>query len=179
MPGRLATEKRLPPKANAKRIPSHRPVVRLGVLMALVFAGLLAALLSYGIKDRLGRRHHIAASRYAADAERALLEYRVDHRQFPPGDNKAMTLALTGENAIQKDYFAGKRRDLLDDVMRCAYGHPLTIRFQGSKVVAISSGPDGIPGNDDDIDSTAYRALKPYPPLPDPIPLPESTEQEE
>ena len=45
-----------------------------------------------GIKDRLERRHTIAASKYTAEAERALMEYFVDHQQFPEGDATAMYL---------------------------------------------------------------------------------------
>ena len=174
----MMTERILPPKANAKRIPRHRPVIRLGILISVVFAGLLGALLTYGVKDRLGRRHAIAASKYAAEAERALMEYFVDHQSFPEGDNTAITVTLTGENDARRDYFAGKSRDIFEYVMRDSYGHPLRIRFTGNRAIVDSAGPDGAFETPDDVDSAPYRALSPYPPLPEPNRTQEEEEEE-
>ena len=163
-------ERQLPWKANAKRIPGHRPVIRLGILISLVFASLLAALITYGIRDRLERRHTIAASKYTAEAERALMEYFVDHQRFPEGDATAITVALTGENETRRDYFAGKSRNTAEDVLRDAYGNPMRITFSGASAVVYSAGLDGVFGTADDVNSAAYRALSPYPPLPDSTP---------
>lgn len=155
-------------KANAKRVPGHHSVIKLGVFITIVFGSLLAALLTYGIKDRLSRRHTIAASKYTAEAERALMEYFVDHQSFPEGDNAAITLALTGENDSRKDYFTRKSRDTNTGVMRDAYETPLRIRYSGSNVIVESAGEDRVFDTWDDIGSAAYKAIAPYPPLPRP-----------
>ena len=139
--------------------------MKLAWFIVIVFAGLLAALLVYGVRDRLDRRHSIAASNYVAEAERALQEYFLDHGSFPEGDNGAITVALMGEETKTKNYLAQKRRHTPNKILLDPWSREMRIRFVGNQPSVTSAGADGIFNTGDDVDSSEFLALKPYPPL--------------
>lgn len=96
----------------------------------------------------------------------ALLAYKADEGQFPPGNiketlNESRTAALTGDNKAQKDYlerdgvaFAGVipidawETHLIFDPLR-----------NGDQSHVLSAGPDKMAGTPDDLDSTNITNL--------------------
>ncbi|MGK0184387.1 MAG: type II secretory pathway pseudopilin PulG [Verrucomicrobiales bacterium] len=165
------------PARNSKRFAGSGFLMKLAWFTAFVFAGLLSALLVYGVRDRLDRRLPIAASNYVADAERALQEYHLDNGTFPEGDNKAITIALMGEETNGNDYFNGKRRHTPYKTMLDPWDNEMRIRFIGDQPKVTSAGADGIFDNEDDVDSSEYLTLKPAPPLEPSAPAIESDDE--
>ena len=159
------------PAPNRRRLLSPQLKMKLAWFSAIVFACLLAALVTYGVRDRLDRRPSIAASNYVADAEQALLEYRADHGTFPAGDNEAITEALKtdrpkSENASRSNnYLDGKRKHIPLKTMLDPWNNEMHFQFDGDKASVTSAGADGVIGTPDDVDSSQYLALKPYPPI--------------
>lgn len=147
--------------------------MKLAWFTAFVFASLLAALLVYGVRDRLDRRLPIAASNYVADAERALLEYKRDNGEFPQGDNNTITVALMGVETKTTDYLNGKRRHTPFQTLLDPWDNEMRIRFSGDQAQVTSAGADGIFDTGDDVDSSEYLELRPHPPLEDSVPAEE------
>ncbi|MDA0813663.1 MAG: type II secretion system protein GspG [Verrucomicrobia bacterium] len=144
--------------------------MKLAWFSAIVFACLLGALISYGVRDRLDRRHSIAASNFVADAELALMDYKADHGAFPEGDNEAITAALLtprlkGESEARSKHYLEKRRSHIPlKTLLDPWNNEMQIDLSGDKASVTSPGVDGVIGTADDVDSSTYLALKPHQP---------------
>jgi hypothetical protein len=159
--------------------------MKLAWFSAIVFACLLAALVAYGVRDRLDRRHSIAASNFVADAEQAVLDYKMDHGTFPEGDNEAITAALLtprpkSENESRsKNYLDDRRKHIPLKTLLDPWNNEMRFEFTGDTASVTSAGADGVIGTSDDIDSSEYLALKPYTPAEDSSSTDEPDEPEE
>ncbi len=141
----------------------------------LVFLVLVTIVCGVGISVYRSKGLPIAASGQAFALEQALAEYHTELGSYPPeGSNAEITAALQGANPQEFDFLlsTGIKYEVFIAAEEQADGsriavdvwkNPLQIKLPPSVEVptVISSGPDGVAGNSDDISSEKARTLQP------------------
>ncbi len=83
--------------------------------------------------------------------EMAINEYQRDFAVYPQGQNLSLTKKLLGDNARSKRYIPKDSIVVRDNRMVDLWKRPLNIIMNGRRPMVISSGKNGIYGDDDDI----------------------------
>ncbi|MCH2059176.1 MAG: hypothetical protein MK183_00990 [Verrucomicrobiales bacterium] len=83
--------------------------------------------------------------------EMAINEYQRDFAVYPQGQNLSLTKKLLGDNARSKRYIPEDSIVVRDNRMVDLWKRPLNIIMNGRRPMVISSGKNGIYGDDDDI----------------------------
>ena len=95
--------------------------------------------------------------------EMAINEYERDFGFYPEGQNTSITKKLLGDNARSKQYIPEDSIVVRDNRMVDLWKHPLNIIMNGKRPMVISSGKNGIYGDDDDIKAESAPQINQQP----------------